>query len=137
MLYEELDEFTECLFFTEGSYLIGYTINRQPKYPMRLKGNTQIGAYGVTFNKRTLFIYKTVEQCKGFFIRKQKWIDIINNEDNESFLYDAKLKIRSDYIKNIKSVLLECKEFDIRKLTQRADYENVLSLQNVRKDKIS
>ena len=57
----------------------------------------------------------------------------MSNSDNKEFLNQAKIKIRQDYITNIKSVLLECKEFDIRKLTTRADYENVLSLQHVRK----
>jgi hypothetical protein len=32
-----------------------------------------IGAYGATFNKRALFIYRTKTQCEGFFIRKRNW----------------------------------------------------------------
>jgi myosin-crossreactive antigen len=74
LLYEELDEFAEVLFFQEGSYNIGYSINRKEHFPMRLNGCQVIGSYGVTFNKRSLFIYKTVEKCKGFFVRKLKWL---------------------------------------------------------------
>lgn len=50
-----------------------------------------IGAYGVTFSKRSLFIYKTVAyknytMCEGYFIRKKEWLEIINNEDHEDVI---------------------------------------------------
>lgn len=134
LLYEELDECTEVLFFIEGEYNVGYTLNRQEKFPMRLKGHTCIGAYEVTYNKRTLFIYKTVEICWGYFIRKQNWINIMSNEDNKSFIYDAKTKIRNDFNKNIKEVLKSCKEYDVKKLSRRADYQRVLTLQQFKKE---
>ena len=36
-----------------------------------------IGAYAFSFGKRALFIYKTLTQIKGYFIRKTKWMEII------------------------------------------------------------
>ena len=78
LLYEELDEFTEVLFFMSGSYHVGYSINRKEHFPLRLGGCQCIGAYGVTFGKRAIFIYKTYEECRGFFIRKNKWLLIMD-----------------------------------------------------------
>jgi hypothetical protein len=39
VLYEELDEFSEVLFFLTGSYDVGYTLNRNQHFPLRLSGS--------------------------------------------------------------------------------------------------
>jgi hypothetical protein len=62
----------------EGSYKIGYSINKKEKFVLKY-GKNVIGAYPVTFNKRCLFIYKTVSTLKGFFVRKKRWLEMINN----------------------------------------------------------
>ena len=84
VLYNELDEMNEILFFEIGMFEIGYEINRFTRYVLRFKNSAQraniIGAYGATFNKRSTFKYRTITECKGFFIRKLKWQEII--EDN-------------------------------------------------------
>lgn len=75
-LVQELDEFSEVVFFEKGHYKIGYTVNREEIYKIYYEGVNVIGAYGVTFNKRALYIYKTVTTCQGYFIRKKNWLDI-------------------------------------------------------------
>jgi hypothetical protein len=40
-----------------------------------------IGDYGVTFNKRAIFIYKTKTACEGYFVRKKNWNSVIDNPD--------------------------------------------------------
>lgn len=32
-----------------------------------------VGAYNVSFNKRSVFIYKCSTDCQGYFIRKENW----------------------------------------------------------------
>jgi hypothetical protein len=74
ILINELDEQNEVLFFNNGTYEIGYEINRVKKYVLRFKDSNVIGAYQCTFNKRSMFIYKTVTVCKGYSIRKVNWL---------------------------------------------------------------
>ena len=73
IMINELDEPNEVLFFNNGTYEIGYEINRVKKYVLRFKDSGVIGAYQCTFNKRSNFIYKTVSICQGYSIRKNSW----------------------------------------------------------------
>lgn len=77
MLIRELDEFTEVFFFNRGTYEIGFEINHKEFYVLKYKNCNVIGAYGVTFNVRALFLYKTFSVCEGYSIRKQNWINHI------------------------------------------------------------
>jgi len=45
ILINELDEQNEVLFFNNGTYEIGYEINRVKKYVLRFKDSNVIGAY--------------------------------------------------------------------------------------------
>jgi hypothetical protein len=86
-LVEELDEFTEVIFFMSGYYVIGYTINNKNEYLPEHYHLNVIGAYGVTNNRRALFIYKTSTICEGYFIRKKNWINsVINGEDHQDIV---------------------------------------------------
>ena len=73
-LFEELDEFNEIIFFMKGFYEVGYSINNKNEFLPEKQSKNVIGAYGATFDKRALFIYKTVTGCEGFFIRKKNWL---------------------------------------------------------------
>ena len=92
VLYNELDEMNEVLFFETGMYEIGYEINRFTKYILRYKNSlaraNAIGAYGATFNKRSLFKFRCASECKGFFIRKSMWLKVI--DDNEPISLELK-----------------------------------------------
>ena len=57
MLYEELDEFNEVIFVMKGFYKVGYSINNKYEFLPEKQCKNVIGAYGVTFSKRSLFIY--------------------------------------------------------------------------------
>ena len=63
ILLHELDEVTEVIFMMNGTYEIGFEINRHPHMILRFKNSNVIGAYGVTFNRRAIFIYKTYTVC--------------------------------------------------------------------------
>ena len=60
ILFDELEEMNEVLFIDNGVFEIGYDFNGEKKFPIRYKNTTVIGAYGLTFNKRSQFIYRTV-----------------------------------------------------------------------------
>lgn len=79
ILFEELDEINEVLFFITGKYEIGYSINKEDRFKLRFTNACAIGAYYVTFHKRAIFVYITRAYCHGYFIRKNKWTKIIEN----------------------------------------------------------
>lgn len=135
MIVEEMDEFTEVLFFLRGVYQIGYSINREYRFPLKFNGCRVIGAYGVSFNERSMFAYKTSEKCHGYFIRKSNWLSIIENSDYTHITDIFKKIVKKEFVANVKKRLLECKEFELRKLSERADIDNVLSLQTLSKKK--
>jgi len=74
LIIDELDEFSEVIFPMEGTYKVGYSINKKEYYVDKF-GLNVIGAYGVTFNKRALFLYKSITHINGYFIRKINWLD--------------------------------------------------------------
>ena len=63
ILLNELDEVAEVIFFMNGTYEIGFEINRHQHMVLRYKDCNVIGAYGVTFKQRTIFVYKTYTEC--------------------------------------------------------------------------
>lgn len=77
IIYNELDEVNEIIFVEEGSYDIGYEINKIRKFILRISKNTVIGAFNVLFDRRQNFIYRTHSDCKGYFIRKTIWKKIL------------------------------------------------------------
>lgn len=86
VIYKELDEITEVIFFVNGQFDIGFEVNGQVTYVLRYQNSTlynvksygeAIGEYGCTFNKNSRFIYKTTFLCSGYFIRKKYWNDMM------------------------------------------------------------
>lgn len=85
ILFEELEEFNEVLLFEKGKVDVGYTLNRRKIFRMRLSFEFILGAYGCTFYKRAIFIYKANTDCKGYFIRKINWLRLMTEIDNGEF----------------------------------------------------
>ena len=60
ILYEELDEFNSVIFLMKKAYFkVGFLLNKRPMYKIRLNIH-EIGAYGITFDKRSSFIYTSL-----------------------------------------------------------------------------
>ena len=77
----------------EGFYKVGYSINNKYHYLPQQYSHNVIGAYGATFNKRAIFIYKTKTICTGYFIRKSKWLSIIYNPNLEKIVNLMKINL--------------------------------------------
>ena len=73
ILFNELEEVDEVLFFTKGIHDIGYELNTEKIFVLRYENSNPLGAYNVTFDERSEYIYKTHTDCDGFFIRRNKW----------------------------------------------------------------
>lgn len=86
IIFQELDEVTEVIFFVDGKFDLGFEINGKEVYVIRYVNSTHkqksfgegIGEYSCTMNKTSRFIYKTASFCDGFFIRKKKWNDLMD-----------------------------------------------------------
>ena len=130
VIYDELDEVNEVIFINQGTYEIGFEMNRIQNFVLRYKDSNVIGAYGVTFNKRTLFLYKTVTTCQGFFIRRNAWRNLINehveisNHLKESVKKEYEISIMNTVMtekkaviarwkKNVVTIRLHCRSFQM------------------------
>ena len=61
ILYKTVDEVDEIFFISTWCVDIGFEISRVSKYVVRLSGGGVVGAFGATFNQKTLFIYKVAK----------------------------------------------------------------------------
>jgi hypothetical protein len=73
IMYNELDDFTEIIYFNRGQIDIGFEINRKKFFVLRLKKNIIMAEHGCTFNHHSQYIYKTHTLCTGFSLRKKHW----------------------------------------------------------------
>lgn len=81
ILFNENDEINEAIFFITGKVDLGYMINKKDIYCLRLQKDSLLGAYNLNVNKRTKFIYKTQSLCKGYFIRRSNWKEIMGDPE--------------------------------------------------------
>lgn len=72
---------------------IGYSINRKQIFRLGFE-NAEIGAYGLTFRKRSHFIYKATQTSDCQFIRKTTWNKIMNNTTYEDVVEQMKIQIK-------------------------------------------
>lgn len=80
-IFYELSEVNWIIFFDDGAFEVGYEFNGEKKYPLKFKNSNVIGAYYVTFNKKSGFIYRTATECKGYFIRRKPWMNIMESHE--------------------------------------------------------
>ena len=78
IITNELEEFNEISFCMNGQCVIGYEINNQRRYCIKYTDSFVLGAYEMTFNKKSMFIYRSMSYIEGLFVRKEVWMDLIN-----------------------------------------------------------
>lgn len=77
VIFYELDDFSEILFFMKGYVDIGFELNRKRFFVLRKGAGVILADHGCTFGHTSNFIYKTHTICEGFSIRKLDWQGII------------------------------------------------------------
>ena len=73
LLFNTNQDTEEMFFINSGSIDVGFELNTDRKYCLRLIKGGSIGFYNCTFNKRTMFVYKVNNYFKGMTIRKTNW----------------------------------------------------------------
>ena len=99
-ILEEFDDVNEILFVSSGKVVIGYDINRTKKYCLQFQDKVVIGAYEITFNKKSNFNYTALSHVSGYFIRKSNWYDALSQNDN--IMNVMKKNILLDFITKIR-----------------------------------
>ena len=110
-LIYELEDVNEVTFWMQGIYQIGYHFNGEDHFKIFYRNSNVIGAYNVSYNVKSEYIYRTVSQCHGFFVRKRAWYNILKNHDQMARIFKA--KIARDYEIKVSSVLRLHKQLDI------------------------
>lgn len=121
IIVNELDEQNEVIFFDNGTYEIGFELNGNIFYKIQYKNSNPIGAFGVTFNKRSQFIYRTCGVCRGFFIRKTNWMKIM--QSHEQVTDEFKGQIVKEFELKVKRKLNVAKRIEIKKMRLRNDVD--------------
>lgn len=97
MLFEELDEIREVIFIEKGECDVGYEINKKKKFVIRYSTATVIGGFNCTFNRRAIFCYRTKTLCEGYSVRKNKWMELISEEEYPNIAATLKKNVETDY----------------------------------------
>jgi hypothetical protein len=70
IIHEELSQVQECLFVLQGSYYVGYEINKERKMKLHFPPGSIIGGFESTFNIKSMFIYKCKNEIQGYSLRR-------------------------------------------------------------------
>ena len=134
ILFNTIEEVHEVFFCVKGSIEVGFEISREPKYVVRLQKGGVIGIYNVTFNKRTMFLYKVRHEFHGFTIRKDNWRSIMSNPEFQDLTCHIRNHIEDQFMKQIKLKVLKIYRYYIGRLKKRKDKEMILTVMNVNDD---
>jgi hypothetical protein len=129
ILFNELDEVDEVCFFNYGQIDVGFEINRKQYFELRLRNSVIVGAYNVSFNKRSKYIYRTHTYCEGYTIRKTNWHIIMSDEEHSLLGNMLKKRIKREYQINTDWKIASIRKSMIDKWKRRADYEATLMMQ--------
>lgn len=110
IIFYELDDFCEILFFMRGAIDIGFELNRKRFFVLRKGAGVIIADHGCTFGHTSVFIYKTHSNCEGFSIRKLDWLSIMQKPELLPICEQIKQKIVQDHFFNIKIKMNRCKK---------------------------
>lgn len=129
ILFNELDDFTEVLFFHKGKVKVGFHINHKQYFVLMKQKGFCIADHGCTFNHKSNFIYKTHTLCEGFFIRKASWHEIME-EENDITMQLKQYIIRSYLMKT--QIKVQCMKKRIIKLIgNRSHFQQMMHLQDI------
>lgn len=90
------EQLEEIVLFEIGEIDIGYFIKKKLLYKIRIKDRVALGAYHITFNRSSNYVYKSANLCQGYSIKRARWMEIIKNA-NEHISLSFKQQILQRY----------------------------------------
>lgn len=64
--------------------MVGFEISKVKKYCLKYKNSCMIGAFELTFNQKSEFVFTALTDCTGFFIRREKWYELLTEHKDVS-----------------------------------------------------
>lgn len=113
------EDVEEVIFIEQGMYDIGFNLNHMKRFKLRFGPKTVVGAFNVCFDKHQMFIYKTVTQCSGYFVRKLRWKQIM--EMFNEFDIIMKRKVLFEFIVRVIRPVKKFREDDLKKQPHLAE----------------
>lgn len=113
------EDVEEVIFIEQGVYDIGFNLNHMKRFKLRFGAKTVVGAFNVCFDKHQMFIYKTVTQCSGYFVRKLRWKQIM--EMFNEFDIIMKRKVLFEFIVRVIRPVKKFREDDLKKQPHLAE----------------
>lgn len=129
IIFNEIDDFTEVIFYLKGCIDVGFNVNNTYYFVLRKNKSQVVADHGCTFNHKSAFIYKTHTVCEGYFIRKQNWHEIM--ESCAEITDQLKQRIITKYLLQIKLKVKSAKRRIMQKLMQRSDIQQIMALENI------
>ena len=125
-MFQELEEIQEIYFHDKGILQVGYEISRQQRMVLRMKQGIIVGAYNCAFNKRTMFLYKAKTMIEGHMLRKDKWVEIL--EEYTEVASILKENVKKQFFLNIKFKINYEKRRYMNKLKQNSTQKQILGI---------
>lgn len=116
IIQDQYQEVYEVLFVTSGSVLVGYRLFRETFWAKFLQ-RAIIGAFPCMTNKVSEFIYKPMEIIHGFAIKKENFVEILQDRVGERL--QEKIKA---YYNKLRRIVRANRDIEARKFKTRIDY---------------
>mmetsp|Transcript_15100 Transcript_15100/g.25615 ORF Transcript_15100/g.25615 Transcript_15100/m.25615 type:complete len:247 (+) Transcript_15100:69-809(+) len=122
------------IFVMQGSYFVGYEINKMRKMKLHFPPGTQIGGFNCIFNRKSMFIYKTHYKIEGYSIRRAPLYEL--SEQFPKMMNELKKRIVLFYNREVRTPLQHQKNRDIENLMNRADFQTLLAIKDEGEDEV-
>ena len=84
LIYDEREEVLEMYFICNGSFDVGFSIDKKQFYKIRFGPRNIIGAFNMFFENRSMVLVRSNTICEGYGIRKKFFKDLMKkNPDFE------------------------------------------------------
>jgi hypothetical protein len=122
VILDEFDECNEIMFVCSGSVLVGYEVNNVKKYCIKMD-RIVVGGHGVIANKRSEFVYCSLNILNASSIRKENWKKLIDEHPDMAEKFS--IKILTSYLTKTKSKCMLAKKRAKQEMMRRNDFNMV------------
>lgn len=133
-IYNELDSADEIHFVMQGTYDIGYNLNRHKRYRLQFGDRTIIAGFNVANNRRMQFNFRAHNEMITFSIRHQNWYRL--QREFEYFTEQINQKFVMFYNNMIRKPLTLRKQKEIMMLNKRSGCKQIIVMKDVNSDDI-
>jgi hypothetical protein len=123
LLMDELEECLEIFFLMKGTVGVGFEINKIRHFGLKYTDTCVIGGFNCTFYQRSMYIWKCLAACEGFFMYKRDWLRILDEQPVVG--RTLKSNVLMHYIIKVRRHLEAAKRDAFATIVGRAHHQNV------------